>query len=120
MDSLLDFDRDLLAPPWGALGRDAVLGCVAAASKLVLNLLNTTTALNHQQYTQLVTQRPPGVGLLTVSNHTTWVSSLAEATEALWWGLKGQPKGTRGEAPHEHHSTLTACRPACLPPPSAT
>lgn len=70
MDSLLDYDQDLLAPPWGPLGRDAVLGVVASASKLLLNLLNTTTVQHHQRYVDLVMQRPPGVGLLTISNHT--------------------------------------------------
>jgi monolysocardiolipin acyltransferase len=70
MDSLLDYDQELLAPPWGSLGRDAVLGAVATVTKLLLNVLNTTRAINHETYLDLVMHRPPGVGLLTVSNHT--------------------------------------------------
>lgn len=70
MDGLLDYDQDLLAPPWGALGRDLVLGAVAAVTKLLLNVLNTTRVINHDTYKDLVCSRPPGVGLLTISNHT--------------------------------------------------
>lgn len=73
MDSLLDFDQELLAPPWGSLGRDAVLGAVAGVTKLLLNVLNSTRAINHDTYLDLVMHRPPGVGLLTISNHTRWV-----------------------------------------------
>jgi monolysocardiolipin acyltransferase len=70
MDSLLDYDQDLLAPPWGAFCRDAVLGVVATVSKLLLNVLNRTRVTNHDTYLDLVMHRPPGVGLLTISNHT--------------------------------------------------
>lgn len=75
MDSLLDYDQNLLVPPWGSLGRDAVLGCVAAVTKLLLNVLNKTRALNHDTYLDLVMHRPPGVGLLTISNHTRCVAA---------------------------------------------
>ncbi len=70
MDSLLDYDQDLLVPPWGSLGRDAVLGVVATVSKLLLNVLNSTRVINHDTYLDLVMHRPPGIGLLTISNHT--------------------------------------------------
>ena len=70
MDSLLEHDQDILAPPWGFLGRDCVLGLVATASKLLLNMLNTTRVINHNTFRDLVMHRPPGVGLLTISNHT--------------------------------------------------
>jgi len=70
MDGLLDYDQDLLAPPWGPIGRDLVLGAVAAVTKLLLNVLNSTRVINHDTYTDLVCSRPPGVGLLTISNHT--------------------------------------------------
>ena len=75
MDSLLDYDQELLAPPWGPLGRDVVLGTVAAFSKLLLNVLNTTRVINHSTYTDLVMHRPQGVGLLTISNHTRCVDA---------------------------------------------
>jgi monolysocardiolipin acyltransferase len=76
MDSLVeDCGEELLSPPWGSLGRDAVLGAVASFSKLLLNVLNTTSTQHHERYTQLVLDRPPGVGLLTISNHTRCVLS---------------------------------------------
>lgn len=70
MDSLVEFDADFLAAPWGAAGRDATLGLVAGISKLVLQVLNSTRVNNHGTFTDLVFNRPPGVGLLTVCNHT--------------------------------------------------
>jgi hypothetical protein len=38
MDALLEDDADFLRPPWGRFGRDATLGVVAGASKLVLQV----------------------------------------------------------------------------------
>ena len=70
MDSLLEHDRDILRPPWGEYGRDVTLGLVAGAAKLLLRVLNTTDVAGGERYRELVMQRPPGVGLITYSNHT--------------------------------------------------
>lgn len=73
MDSLLDYDSDLTRPPWGPYGRDLTLGLVSAVSKFVLQVLNETKVINHDTYLDLVHNRPPGVGLLTICNHTRCV-----------------------------------------------
>ena len=70
MDSLLDYDEDLLRPPWGAYGRDCTLGIVSAVSKLILKILNTTKVDGLGKYQDLVMHRPQGVGLLSYCNHT--------------------------------------------------
>jgi hypothetical protein len=74
MDSLLDFDQEYLGPPWGPYGRDVTLGIVSLASKFILQVLNRTKVLNHDTYKDLVRNRPQGVGLLTISNHTRYVN----------------------------------------------
>ncbi len=72
MDSLLEHEDDILRPPWGPLGRDAVLGMVAGFSKLLLNVLNTTQceAPQLERLMDHVIHRAPGQGLLTYCNHT--------------------------------------------------
>ena len=73
MDGLVEdcrLDDSIMGPPWGELGRAFTLGVVAGFSKLILNGLNTTVVRNHDVYLQAVQQRPPGTGLITVSNHT--------------------------------------------------
>lgn len=70
MDSLLDYDKDFLRPPWGPYGRDLTLGMVSAASKFLMQILNKTRVINLETYVDWVENRPQGVGLLTVSNHT--------------------------------------------------
>jgi hypothetical protein len=74
MDSLLDFDQEYLDAPWGPYGRDLTLGIVSLASKFILQVLNSTKVLNHDTYKDLVHNRPEGLGLLTISNHTRWVT----------------------------------------------
>ncbi|KAL3525126.1 hypothetical protein ACH5RR_013498 [Cinchona calisaya] len=61
---------------WAASGthlrgipRKVVFMTVGAFAKAVANLLNTTTVNNADTLTRLVRCRPPGVPLLTVSNH---------------------------------------------------
>jgi hypothetical protein len=61
---------DLTEAPWGELGRSATLTGVALFSKFVLNVLNRTTIVNEEEFLRQITQRPEGVGLITVSNHT--------------------------------------------------
>ncbi|GAB4819261.1 hypothetical protein N2152v2_006307 [Parachlorella kessleri] len=57
--------------PWGELGRSATLAVVALWSKFVLNVMNKTTIVNHEEFLRHIMQRPEDVGLITVSNHTS-------------------------------------------------
>ena len=70
MDALIEPDESILRPPWGQLGRALTLGVIAGASKLGLNVVNTTELRKIETLHNAVEGRPPGVGLLTVSNHT--------------------------------------------------
>lgn len=63
-------DEELTSPPWGEAGRVATLGVVSAFSKLLLNGLNRTEVRNRAVLDKHIMQREPGVGLLTVCNHT--------------------------------------------------
>lgn len=61
---------------WAARGthlrgipRKVVFMAVGAFAKALANLLNTTTVHNSDTLIRLVRSRPPGVPLLTVSNH---------------------------------------------------
>lgn len=73
MDSLDEakFDIAITSPPWGQLGRAFTLGMVSGLGKLLLQVLNTTTVNNHQTWLQTVMHRDPGVGLITICNHTS-------------------------------------------------
>ncbi|CAN4080400.1 unnamed protein product [Withania somnifera] len=53
----------------GGLPRILVIRAVGTFAKVVANLLNTNTVHNGATLIQLVRSRPPGVQLLTVSNH---------------------------------------------------
>lgn len=71
MDTAVEPDlEDYTAPPWGELGRSATLAAVALVSKFVLKVMNNTRIENQEAYLQQVMDRPKGVGLITVSNHT--------------------------------------------------
>lgn len=78
MDALLEHDADILRPPWGVWGRDATLGLVSSAAKLLLRGLNTLRVDEEarRRFERLVTEREPGVGLLTYCNHTRCVDVL--------------------------------------------
>lgn len=56
--------------PWGDLGRACTLGIVSTFAKFVFNVMNDTKIVNHEAFLKAVTEREPGVGLLTVANHT--------------------------------------------------
>ncbi|KAG1667040.1 hypothetical protein FOA52_000401 [Chlamydomonas sp. UWO 241] len=74
MDSLEECridDGRITTPPWGEWGRSATLGVIAGVAKLLLNVLNTTEVTNHKTWMRTVTDRQPGVGLFTISNHTS-------------------------------------------------
>ena len=72
MDALPEASVGITAPPWGDLGRVFTLVVVSGIGKLVLNVLNTTKVLNRDQFIEAVQAREPGVGLLTIANHTRW------------------------------------------------
>ncbi len=64
-------EDDITSPPWGEMGRVVTLGLVSLFSKAVLTVANTTEVKHKETFDDLVMRRPPGVGLLTVSNHTS-------------------------------------------------
>ena len=72
MDSLVepeDLRDPVTQPPWGQIGRNLTLGVVSLAGKFVLQVCNSLDVKGHSRLTQLVMHRPPGTGLITVSNH---------------------------------------------------
>ncbi|KAF9673050.1 hypothetical protein SADUNF_Sadunf11G0108600 [Salix dunnii] len=77
---------------WAARGdhmrgipRKMVIMAVGAFAKAVANFLNTTTVHNGDQLINLVRSRPPGVPLITVSNH------MSTLDDPVMWGFKGFP-----------------------------
>ncbi|KAJ4874472.1 N-acylphosphatidylethanolamine synthase [Raphanus sativus] len=64
--------------------RKAVITAVGAFARAVANLCNKTTAHNADTLMTLVRSRPPGVPLITVSNH---MSTLDDPV--MWGGFKG-------------------------------
>ncbi|KAH6797004.1 Phospholipid/glycerol acyltransferase family protein [Perilla frutescens var. hirtella] len=65
--------------------RKMIFMAVGAFTKAVANLLNTTTVDNLETLLRLVRHRPPGVPLLTVSNH------MSTLDDPVMWGFKGFP-----------------------------
>ena len=63
-------DDEATRPPWGEVGRVGTLAAIAAASKLYLNVLNSTTMTGAEQFHNVVLEREREQGLITVSNHT--------------------------------------------------
>lgn len=62
----------------GGIPRKMVIMAVGAFAKAVTTLLNTTTVHNADTLLHLVQSRPPGVPLITVSNHmSTFVLGLS-------------------------------------------
>lgn len=53
----------------GGIPRKAVITAVGAFARAVANLCNKTTVHNADTLLTLVRSRPPGVPLITVSNH---------------------------------------------------
>jgi len=58
-------------PPWGTFGRQAVLSTVAVVSKIVLDVLNSTTTTNGETLQRAITERERSQGLITLSNHAS-------------------------------------------------
>lgn len=65
--------------------RKIVIGAVGLFAKTVANLLNNTHVHNSQTLMHLVRSRPPGVPLITVSNH------MSTLDDPVMWGFKGFP-----------------------------
>ncbi|KAF3327626.1 N-acylphosphatidylethanolamine synthase-like isoform X1 [Carex littledalei] len=65
--------------------RAMLIGAVGAFAKVVTALLNRTTVYNADTLLRLVSSRPPGTPLLTVSNH------MSTLDDPLMWGFKGFP-----------------------------
>lgn len=71
MDATVDVsDLEFTEAPWGELGRSATLAAVSLVSKFILKVMNDFRTENNDTFLELITQRPEGVGLITVSNHT--------------------------------------------------
>jgi monolysocardiolipin acyltransferase len=62
--------EQVLAPPWGALGRSVTLGVVSTFARLVLTGLNKTDIINQEALIGAIENRKNGAGVLTVCNHT--------------------------------------------------
>ncbi|KAJ4844911.1 hypothetical protein Tsubulata_002646 [Turnera subulata] len=69
----------------GGIPRKMVFMGVGAFAKTVSNLLNTTCVHNPHTLLRLVNSRPPGLPLITVSNH------MSTLDDPLMWGFKGFP-----------------------------
>ncbi|XWS30602.1 hypothetical protein CRYUN_Cryun23aG0000100 [Craigia yunnanensis] len=69
----------------GGIPRKIVFLAVGAFAKAVATLLNTTSVHNADTLIRLVRSRPPGIPLLTVSNH------MSTLDDPLIWGFKGFP-----------------------------
>lgn len=69
----------------GGIPRKAIILAAGAFARAVANLLNSTTVHNPETLIRLVRSRPPGVPLLTVSNH------MSTLDDPVMWGFKGFP-----------------------------
>lgn len=69
----------------GGIPRKIVISAVGTVAKATTTLLNTTTVHNADTLLRLVRSRPPGIPLLTVSNH------MSTLDDPLMWGFKGFP-----------------------------
>ncbi|KAJ1434110.1 Tafazzin [Sesbania bispinosa] len=69
----------------GGIPRKIVISAVGAFAKTVASLLNNTSVHNADTLLRLVRSRPPGVPLITVSNH------MSTLDDPVMWGFKGFP-----------------------------
>lgn len=69
----------------GGLPRKTVIMAVGTFAKAVASLLNSTSVDNADTLLNLVRSRPPGVPLITVSNH------MSTLDDPVMWGFKGFP-----------------------------
>jgi monolysocardiolipin acyltransferase len=87
MDSLLEHDADLTRPPWSGAGRSFTLGVVSGLARVLLRALNTLTVdpADLARFRSHTLDRPPGVGLLTYSNHTSTFDEPGLPSALLPW-----------------------------------
>ncbi|XVE87579.1 hypothetical protein DITRI_Ditri18aG0128800 [Diplodiscus trichospermus] len=69
----------------GGIPRKIVVFAVGAFAKAAVTLFNTSSIHNADTLIRLVRSRPPGIPLLTVSNH------MSTLDDPLIWGFKGFP-----------------------------
>ncbi|EPS71039.1 hypothetical protein M569_03719, partial [Genlisea aurea] len=69
----------------GGIPRKMIFMAVGAFAKAVVNLFNNTNVYNLETLLRLVCHRPPGVPLITVSNH------MSTLDDPLLWGVKDFP-----------------------------
>ncbi|KAJ7944004.1 Tafazzin family protein [Quillaja saponaria] len=69
----------------GGIPRKMVIMAVGAFAKAVATLLNSTSVHNADTLIRLVRSRPPGVPLITVSNH------MSTLDDPVMWGFRGFP-----------------------------
>lgn len=62
--------EDYTKPPWGAYGRNAILGIVSGGSNVIAKAMNRLHINGLVKFQQAVLQREAGTPLFTVSNHT--------------------------------------------------
>jgi len=91
MDSLIEPEEQLsqkaIEAPWGEYGRSATLGVVSLFSKAVLLLLNSTTITGADIFEHHTVHRPPGTGLITVSNHTSTIDDPFLISTIIPWSF---------------------------------
>ncbi|CBI23549.3 unnamed protein product, partial [Vitis vinifera] len=69
----------------GGIPRRIVFMAVGAFAKAVASLFNSTSVQNADTLIRLVRSRPPGIPLITVSNH------MSTLDDPVMWGFKGFP-----------------------------
>ena len=72
LDDIAAVDDPVTRPPWGEFGRAFTLAAVGLVGKFTLTVLNRTEIRGGSAFDAALI-RPPGVGLVTVSNHTRYV-----------------------------------------------
>lgn len=88
-DSRAPSARAAAEPPGilAAVAQSLSLGFFYTVSRTVTGLLNTTRVLHGERFLETYNARPPGVGLITVSNHVTSVDdpgAIAPLVPAHW------------------------------------
>lgn len=82
------------SPPWGALGRQLVLGVVALTGKAILDYANVTTATGRARFESLISDRDRanGEGLVTVCNHASTFDDPGVLSSLIPWSFfMGEP-----------------------------
>ena len=77
------------APPWGSLGRQAVLGVVALTGKAILDAANTTVVSGRERFERMISDRDrtSGEGLVTVCNHASTFDDPGVLSSLIPWSF---------------------------------